>query len=117
MSQRDGEGRTALVTGASAGIGAELARVFAAKGFNLVLTARRAERLDALADELRGLHGVGVRTIPADLALPETPRALISAIQAQGVVIDALINNAGYAVPGRYRETSWEVPRDFRRCS
>ena len=113
MSQRDGEGRTALVTGGSAGIGAELARVFASKGFDIVLTARRADRLDALADELRRLHGVGVRTIPADLALPETPKALISAIEGQGIAIDALINNAGYAVPGRYRETSWEVQRDF----
>ena len=113
MSQRDGEGRTALVTGASAGIGAELARVFASKGFDLVLTARRADRLAALAGELRGLHGIGVRTIPADLALPETPKALISAIDGEGIAIDALINNAGYAVPGRYRDTSWEAQRNF----
>ncbi len=113
MSRRDGEGRTALVTGASAGIGAELARVFAANGFDLVLTARRAERLDALADELRRLQDVRVRTIPADLARPETPNALIAALEGEGVAVDALINNAGYAVPDRYRDTAWETQRDF----
>lgn len=113
MRRRDGEGRTALVTGASAGIGAELARVFAAKGFDLVLTARRTERLDTLANELRRLQGVQVRTMPADLARPETPKALIAALDGERVTIDALINNAGYAVPGRYRDTSWDVQRDF----
>jgi short-subunit dehydrogenase len=113
MSRRDGEGRTALVTGASAGIGAELARVFAANGFDLVLTARRAERLNELAGEMRRLHGVRVRTLPADLALPETPRVLIAALEGEGVTVDALINNAGFAVPARYRDTSWDVQRDF----
>ena len=110
---RDGTGSTALVTGASAGIGAELARVFAAKGFDLVLTARRAERLAALAEELRGQHGVRVQVIPGDLALPETPALLTSALERDGVVIDALVNNAGFAVPGRYRDTSWDAQRDF----
>jgi len=113
MSQGDGQGRTALVTGASAGIGAELARVFAAKGFDLVLTARRAERLAALGDELHRLHGIRVRVMPADLALPETPAALVAALSRDGVAVDALVNNAGFAVPGRYRDTSWEAQRDF----
>ncbi len=113
MSRGDGEGRTALVTGASAGIGAELARVFAAKGFGLVLTARREERLAALADELQRLHGVGVRIVPADLALPEAPAALIAGLDRDRVSVDVLVNNAGYAVAGRYRDTSWEVQRDF----
>ncbi len=103
----------ALVTGASAGIGAALARVFAANGFDLVLTARRADRLDALADELRRLYGVRVSTMPADLALPETPEVLIASLEREGVTVDALINNAGFAVPGRYRDTSWDVQRDF----
>jgi short-subunit dehydrogenase len=113
VSLAEGQGRTALITGASAGIGAELARVFAAKGFALVLTARRAERLSDLADELRARNGVRVRTIPADLALPETPKTLIADIERNGLVIDALVNNAGFAVPSRYRDTSWEVQRDF----
>jgi short-subunit dehydrogenase len=113
VSRAEGQGRTALVTGASAGIGAELARVFAAEGFDIVLTARRADRLAALADELRSRYGVQVRTMPADLALPETPAALIAALEGDGVTVDALINNAGFAVPGRYRDTPWEAQRDF----
>ena len=80
MSFVEGRGRTALITGASAGIGSELARVVAAKGFDLVLTARRAERLAALGDELGGAHGARVRIMPADLALRETPAALIAAL-------------------------------------
>ena len=113
MSPNEGKGRTVLVTGASAGIGAEIARVFAAKGFDLILTARRAERLSDLGSELQRVHGVQCRIMPADLALPETPAALIAALNRDGVSVDALVNNAGYAVPGRYRETPWEIQRDF----
>lgn len=113
MSSAEEQRRTALVTGASAGIGAELARVFATKGFNLVLTARRADRLNVLADELRSRHSIRVRTIPADLALPETPKALAEALEHDGVTVDALINNAGFAVPNRYRDSSWEAQREF----
>jgi short-subunit dehydrogenase len=110
---REGAGRNALVTGASAGIGEALARVFAARGFNLVLTARRADRLAALAQELKTAHGVETRAIPADLARPEACAALIEALNKDGVIIDVLINNAGYGVPGLYRETTWETQRDF----
>lgn len=113
MTQGDGQGRTALVTGASSGIGAELARAFAAKGFDLVLTARRADRLAALGDELHVRHGVRVRVMAADLALSQTPLVLVTALERDGVAVDALVNNAGFAVPGRYRDTSWEVQRDF----
>ena len=113
MSCRDGKGRTALVTGASAGIGAELARVFAANGFDLVLTARRADRLETLAGELRTVHAVQVRTVPADLSLAETPKTLLAILEAEAVMIDVLVNNAGFAIPSRYRDTSWEAQRDF----
>src|SRR5882672_7926121 len=111
--ERDGLGRTVLITGASAGSGAELARVFAAHGFDLVLTARRAERLIALGKELGDKYTVRARVMPADLAHRETPANLVSALQRDGVAIDALVNNAGYAVPGRYCDTDWEVQRDF----
>lgn len=110
---REGRGRTALITGASAGIGMALARVFAANGFDLVLTARRVERLDALAAELRETHGIATHPMPADLALPETPAKLLAAIEQAGITVDALVNNAGYGVAGLYRETPWEVQRDF----
>jgi short-subunit dehydrogenase len=110
---REGAGRTALVTGASAGIGEALARVFAAHGFNLVLTARRTERLIALSDELRRTCAVETRVMPGDLARPETCANFIASLDRAGVTIDALVNNAGYGVPGLYRETRWEVQRDF----
>jgi hypothetical protein len=110
---REGQGRTALITGASAGIGEALARVFAAHGFDLVLTARRAERLAALAAELRAAHGVKAQAAPADLARPETCAQLVNDLEQDGVAVDVLVNNAGYAVPGLYRETEWGAQRDF----
>ena len=105
--------RTALITGASAGIGAALARVFASHRFNVVLTARRANRLYALAEELRTMHGIEARAMPADLARSASCAELVGALDSEGVGIDALVNNAGYSVPGLYRETSWEMQRDF----
>ena len=94
MRSRDGAGRTALVTGASAGIGEAIAEVFAAHGFDLVLTARRIDRLQDLADRLVKLHGVGTRVLPADLADARAPAALVSQLDMEGVSIDALVNNA-----------------------
>lgn len=99
--------RTALITGASAGIGLSFARVFAEHGFDLVLTARREDRLQALADELARQHGVSVRTIAADLADPLAPERLVDELNQDGVAIDALVNNAGYGLPGRYASTAW----------
>ncbi len=113
MSARDGLGRTALITGASSGIGAALARVSARKGFDLVLTARREERLAALKETLEAEHDIHARVLPADLARPETPSALTAALIRDGVSIDVLVNNAGYGVPGLYRDTDWETQRDF----
>jgi hypothetical protein len=92
-----------------------LARVFAAKGFDLVLTARRADRLEALASELQDAHGIVARAMPADLALPETPEYLLGTLAQAGIAVDVLVNNAGYGVSGCYRDTSWEVQRDFLR--
>ena len=91
--------RLALVTGASAGIGAALARSLAARGYDLALTARRQERLDALADELRLRFGAGSLVIPEDLADPAAPARLLAAVEAAGRDIDVLVNNAGYGLP------------------
>ncbi len=105
--------RTALVTGASAGIGAAFAHVFAAEGFDLVLTARRRDRLEVLAAELAGRHGIKVQVIPADLADPTTPRRLETEVAAAAVAVDALVNNAGYAMAGKYLDWDWARHADF----
>lgn len=103
----------ALVTGASAGIGAAFARELAARGHALVLTARREDRLGALADELRERHSVRVETVRADLAEPGASVALCAEIERRGIAVDVLINNAGYGVPGHYLAQSWPVHADF----
>ena len=91
----------ALVTGASAGIGVELARLLAVD-HDLVLTARRAEQLLAIADELTQKHGATCRVFPADLAEPDAPKKLFDAISAAGITIDVLVNNAGFGDVGTF---------------
>ncbi len=90
----------ALVTGASAGIGSEIARLLAERGYPLVLVARRKDRLTALADELSDAHGIRVETIATDLSKP-TPRGKIPArIEEFGLEVEILVNNAGFATGG-----------------
>ena len=89
--------RTILITGASAGIGAALARVCAARGYDLILTARREGPLQALAHELTAAHGVAATVIPADLAALDAPARLVEAITARDLSVDGLINNAGFS--------------------
>jgi len=90
----------ALVTGASAGIGSEIAKLLAERGYALVLVARRKDRLTALAEELSDQHGVRVETIAADLGKP-TPRGKIPGrIEELGLQVEILINNAGFATGG-----------------
>ncbi|MCA6287971.1 MAG: SDR family NAD(P)-dependent oxidoreductase, partial [Phenylobacterium sp.] len=105
--------RLALVTGASAGIGAALARSLAARGYDLALTARRRERLDALADEVRLRFGVEALVLPEDLADPAAPARLLAAVDAAGRDVDVLVNNAGYGLPGVFAETGWQEQADF----
>ena len=95
---------TALVTGASAGLGTGFARMLAAEGHDLILTARRTERLDELAQELRGAHGITVTVIPADLADPDGAAALIAEIGKRGLAVNTLINNAGFGANGAVAE-------------
>lgn len=103
----------ALVTGASAGIGAEFARQLAAEGLGLVLTARRVDRLEALATELRSQHGVEVACVGADLADPQAPARLFEECTRRGLAIDVLVNNAGYGVTGSFLSKPWRTHADF----
>lgn len=105
--------RRALVTGASAGIGEAFARELARRGHDLVLTARRADRLEALAEELRDRHAIEAIVAPLDLARPDGPEALVAALEAQGLAIDVLVNNAGYGVPGYFNEQPWSTHAAF----
>ena len=107
LRMNEGQGRTALVTGASSGIGKAFAELLAAKGYAVVLTARRSDRLHALAEELRQRHGVATHTLVADLAQPDASQHIVDELAARGLVIDLLVNNAGYGVPGSYANVAW----------
>jgi uncharacterized protein len=89
---------TALVTGASSGIGDQLARRLAARGHGLVLVARRRDRLDALADELRAAHRVRVEVVPADLSDPAARDDLAAEVERLGLAVEVLVNCAGFGV-------------------
>jgi short-subunit dehydrogenase len=99
--------RTVLITGASSGIGEAFADVFAAEGFDLVIAARREDRLQAVAARLRQL-GTRVEVVATDLSAAGAPKALCDEIASRGLTIDALVNNAGYGVPGSYLSSPWE---------
>jgi uncharacterized protein len=105
--------RWALVTGASAGIGAAFARELASRGTSLVLTARRADRIQALATELAAAHGIRTECIAADLADPSAPATLCDEMRQRGIAIDILINNAGYGVTGHFQAQPWSTHADF----
>jgi short-subunit dehydrogenase len=96
---------TALVTGASAGLGAEFAKLCAADGYDVVLVARSADRLAELAAGLAKTYGIQARPLVADLANPEAPSEIFG--QLSGSPVDILINNAGFGVRGPFAETDW----------
>jgi len=113
MTERAGSGRRALITGASAGIGTALAEVFAEAGFDLVLTARRRERLEEIAGELSGRHQVRAEVIVADLSDASSPRAIFDETERRGLTIDVLVNNAGFGSRGYFQQSPWSVHADF----
>jgi len=101
----------ALVTGASAGIGAAIAREYAHRGKPLILTARREDRLHALARSLGEI--VPCTVIAADLADPTAPKTLFEICRERGLHVDTLDNNAGYGVPGAYLSSPWDTHAAF----
>jgi short-subunit dehydrogenase len=104
---------TALITGASSGIGAAFARLLAKDKHDLVLVARRADRLVALREEIERDHGVKVACVPADLNRPEAPAEIAARVAEQGMVVDVLINNAGLGKHGAFATASWEIDRSM----
>ena len=107
--------RTALVTGASAGIGTELARLFARDGWNVVLVARSRDGLEKVGRELSASFGAACHVVPADLADPAAPQAVQDAVQALGLQVDALVNNAGFGLLGTFVDVGNGAPTDLRR--
>ncbi|MBZ5617630.1 MAG: SDR family oxidoreductase [Acidobacteriia bacterium] len=95
----------ALITGASGGIGAELAKLCAAGGYDVILVARSADRLEELAASLSQAHGIEARALAEDLADPAAPETIFE--RTRGDTIEILINNAGFGVLGPYVETDW----------
>jgi short-subunit dehydrogenase len=100
-------GKTVLITGASSGIGLELAHLFANDGYRLVLVARNRAALHQLGDELQSTHSIEVRISPKDLAHPSAPSELYQELQEAGIVLDVLVNNAGFGGSGPFLQTDW----------
>jgi len=96
------QGETVLITGASSGIGLELARCFAAGKSRAVLVARNTQALQVLADELQREHGVQTLVLTADLSRPETPARVFAELQQAGITVDILVNNAGFGAIGPF---------------
>lgn len=103
---RDYRGKTAVVTGASSGIGVEFAKRLAARGANLVLVARRKERLTELAKEIQATHKVNVDVVVADLSEVEAAEKLYKSLQRKKIQVDVLINNAGFGMMGEFHTSS-----------
>jgi short-subunit dehydrogenase len=100
--------KTALITGASSGIGLELAHLFARDGYRLVLVARNRSILRQLGDDLQSRYGITVRIEPKDLAHPASPAELYQELQESGIVLDVLVNNAGFGGAGDFLSTKWD---------
>ena len=106
-------GPWALVTGASAGIGEEFCRQLSSQGYNLVMVARREERMQALASELEKAAGVASKIITANLAHRAAPEAIEDQIKAAGIEVEFLVNNAGYGLPKYFTGVDWSDHADF----
>lgn len=104
-----------LITGASAGIGEEFAKQYAALGWDLALTARRADRLEKLARDLEEKYQVATIVVTQDLARANSVDTILKEIQAAGRHVDGVVNNAGYGLPGTFFNTKWKEQAAFLR--
>jgi short-subunit dehydrogenase len=104
---------TALITGASAGLGAEFARQLATSGNNLILVARRRDKLEQLSTDLSADFGIECHVLTADLAEPAAAQILYDAVQSLGIQVDYLVNNAGIAGPDLLDDRDWQAQIDF----
>ena len=102
------DGKTALITGASGGIGYELAKLFAQDRYNVVLVARSAPKLAQFADELQHQFSISAKSIALDLTAAPAPQFLFDQLQREGIAVDILVNNAGYGVLGEFAKVSLE---------
>ena len=98
----------ALVTGASSGMGYELAKLFAKDGKNIVVVARSRDKLDELKAEIESKCGTIVKVLPKDLSDPKSPQEIFAELEKESVNVDVLVNNAGFAVYGKFAETDWD---------
>jgi len=108
---------TALITGASSGIGLELAKLFALDGYDLVLVARRVERLEALGAELARRYGIRYHAVAVDLADPAAPATIVQRLDGAGLAVDVLVNNAGLGALGAFATADPETGRRMIRVN
>jgi short-subunit dehydrogenase len=104
---------TALITGASSGLGLELAELFAAEGCDLVLVARRKERLEILAQRLEAAHPIQAKVLAEDLSRPEAPQLIYQQLEEEGIVVNGLVNNAGFGALGAVAELGVQRQADM----
>jgi len=104
---------TALITGASSGIGMGLAKLFAADGTDLVLVARREDRLNKLAQELKSEHGIEVHVLPKDLSKKSAPKEIFTHLNKEKIQIDVVVNNAGFGSKGTIAELDTDLQMDI----
>ncbi|MBI4003960.1 MAG: SDR family NAD(P)-dependent oxidoreductase, partial [Candidatus Omnitrophica bacterium] len=109
--------RCALITGASSGIGYELAKLFAREGYHTVLVARSEQKLAEVAQELRQSLGASVTVVPKDLTLPQAPDELFAALQRDGRTVDVLVNNAGFGAHGPFAQADLLAQREMMQLN
>ncbi|MBN4080884.1 SDR family oxidoreductase [Caldithrix abyssi] len=105
--------KTALITGASSGIGYELSKVFAKNGYNLVLVSRNTDKLEAISEEIKKQHDIQVKVIPKDLCKSSAPQDIYDELAADGININVLVNNAGIGNYGKFTDASTEEHMDL----